>query len=403
MSLKDLMTEEESDTTHDVDKKYKDEKWLREQYIENDRTQEDIGDECDVDHMTVKYWRDKFNIYKEKKCYKNEDWLRERYIHRDMTQDDIARECGVSISTICRWMGKFDIHKGKKYKQDKWLREQYVDKDRSQACVADECNVHENTIRYWRDKFKIYKGNQCPLCSHRSYNLGNHLSYSDHGYPDISQYKWEILVGHVMGDASYGRSSKHGYVQWSMTNYEYMEWLNDELGWLCYSPYLDRTPEECARHNGSKEFYGNFYKTDQKRVLSDDPSSYKQMYTSRTVCHPLIDKLDWLENGEKKFPKTLRLTPTMVKIWYCDDGNLNWAGNGSSTRARITASSQINILDLLADKFGDVVCKPKISGGSLRFNVDETEELLDWMGEPPDGMEYKFCLESREKYDELKP
>lgn len=44
--------------------KYKDEQWLREQYLENDRTQEDIASECGVSHMTIQYWRDKFDIEK---------------------------------------------------------------------------------------------------------------------------------------------------------------------------------------------------------------------------------------------------------------------------------------------------------------------------------------------------
>jgi hypothetical protein len=42
--------------------KYKDAEWLREQYIENDRTQESIASNCGVSDTTIYRWRDRFGI-----------------------------------------------------------------------------------------------------------------------------------------------------------------------------------------------------------------------------------------------------------------------------------------------------------------------------------------------------
>lgn len=294
------------------------------------------------------------------------------------------------------------MDESKKYRSEEWLREQYIDQDRTQTDIAEECNVSQSTIRNWRDKYNIYKGRKCPLCDHQSESLGTHFIRSEHGHPDIDQYKWEILVGHMMGDASYGRGSKNGYVVWHMTNLDYMKWLNRELGWMCNDPYLSRTPEQSARNNFLREVSRPAQNDKEKRMFSSDPDSYKPIYTSRTVTHPLINKLDWMEDGKKKFPETLKLTQTMVKIWYCDDGGLSWHSERSPF-AIIGATSQMGMLDLLADKFADAVCRPVVSNGRLRFNVNETEKLIDWMGDPPDGMEYKFCLESEHKYDRLKP
>lgn len=288
-----------------------------------------------------------------------------------------------------------------KYKSKDWFRDQYIIKDRTLTNIAEECDVSDATIRYWRDKFSIYKGRKCPLCDHQSESLGQHFRHSDHGYPDIPPHKKEMLTGHVMGDAAYCRGSKTGSLIWNMTNLEYMRWLKDELGWVCNSINLYRTSDESAQLNFLEE--RNFPLDEEAYMLSSDPDDYKQVYQSYTVSHPWINKLDWLDDeGNKRFPETLRLTPLMVKVWYCDDGNLNWHETGRPV-SKITATSQMNILESLANKFEDVVCRPKVSKGMLKFNVDETEELLQWMGEAPSGMEYKFCLESKERYDELKP
>jgi DNA-binding MurR/RpiR family transcriptional regulator len=43
--------------------------------------------------------------------YRNEEWLQEEFIEKDRTQTEIAAECDVSDMTIHRWRKKFDIEK----------------------------------------------------------------------------------------------------------------------------------------------------------------------------------------------------------------------------------------------------------------------------------------------------
>jgi len=42
--------------------KYKDSEWLQEQYVEQDRSQVEIAEECGVSDMTIHRWREKFGI-----------------------------------------------------------------------------------------------------------------------------------------------------------------------------------------------------------------------------------------------------------------------------------------------------------------------------------------------------
>jgi len=43
--------------------------------------------------------------------YKNKEWLQEEYIEKDRTQKSIAEECGVSGTTVSYWCEKFDLRK----------------------------------------------------------------------------------------------------------------------------------------------------------------------------------------------------------------------------------------------------------------------------------------------------
>lgn len=91
-------------------KKYKDEDWLKEQYVEKDRLQRNIANECRVDPSTISRWVNKHGVQKETK-YKNKDWLKEQYGIRGRSQRDIARECKVGYRTVGNWINKYGIEK----------------------------------------------------------------------------------------------------------------------------------------------------------------------------------------------------------------------------------------------------------------------------------------------------
>ncbi len=61
------------------DPKYRDEDWLRKQYLENGRTMRDIGDECGVTHGTVRHWIVKFDIPRRNRAGRDEHTPEERF------------------------------------------------------------------------------------------------------------------------------------------------------------------------------------------------------------------------------------------------------------------------------------------------------------------------------------
>lgn len=95
---------------------YKDEEWLREQY--QDKTQAEIADDCGVSRTTITRWMDKLGIESDGPgCaqvdgkHKDEEWLREKYVQEQRSTNDIAEECGVGKTTVIYWLDKHGIER----------------------------------------------------------------------------------------------------------------------------------------------------------------------------------------------------------------------------------------------------------------------------------------------------
>ena len=96
--------------------KYRDEEWLREQYVERERTTTDIADELGCGAKTVQRWLKKHGIETRKpgpQCpderLKDADWLRGQYVERERTSYDIADELECSSTAVWSWLKEHGI------------------------------------------------------------------------------------------------------------------------------------------------------------------------------------------------------------------------------------------------------------------------------------------------------
>lgn len=97
--------------------KYKDSQWLKEKYIDEGWSYKDIADECGVSKSTVGYHarncdfstRERDDVKYSDKPYRDENWLREQYIDNGRTLSEIAEECDVVRETVANWCRKHDI------------------------------------------------------------------------------------------------------------------------------------------------------------------------------------------------------------------------------------------------------------------------------------------------------
>ena len=100
--------------------------------------------------------------------YRDEEWLREQYVERERTTTDIADELGCSASTVQLWLKKHGIGTRQggwqcpdgRLKDADWLREQYVERERTIYDIADGLGCHANTVQRWLKRHGIETRNK---------------------------------------------------------------------------------------------------------------------------------------------------------------------------------------------------------------------------------------------------
>jgi len=202
--------------------------WLRSQYVGQQKSASQIADEQDCDEKTIRNWLAEHEIEtrdhserhpasREERRYRDEEWLRVQYVENEQTTGEIADVCGVAESTIYDWLERHGIetrsveearqltearsvrlpqeqrddeesetvikravgqwkYEGPEtgidvshqsdlgdqdggavespYRDEGWLREQYAETS-SASDIAELCDVDPGTIYYWMDKHGI--------------------------------------------------------------------------------------------------------------------------------------------------------------------------------------------------------------------------------------------------------
>jgi len=151
-------------------RKYHDEGWFREQYVNQEKTTDEIAELCGCSGSTIRKWLKKHEVEPRSRGtgdkdaeYRDEEWLREKYVKQQKTTEKIAELCGCSQPTILKWLKKHGIEsrsrgtgdKDAEYRDEEWLREKYIEEQMSMSDIAQECGVYHDTIRRWLIKNDI--------------------------------------------------------------------------------------------------------------------------------------------------------------------------------------------------------------------------------------------------------
>jgi hypothetical protein len=112
------------------------------------------------------------------------------------------------------------------------------------------------------------------------------------------------------------------------------------------------------------------------------------------VCHPDLDQFsNWYSSGKKVWPPDLKLTPTVLKHWYCGDGNL--AVDDTHRFIQISVVNERNNrkkIEHMFDRVGFEVSNWNIGEDrcSIQFSKDESDRMFDYMGQSLPGFGYKW-------------
>lgn len=235
---------------------------------------------------------------------------------------------------------------------------------------------------------------RCPSCGEEFERLGLHWWHGTCPYPEINSERREIILGLLMGDGSIPNQSggNNAIFHVPLTNRRFLRWFDYRMGILTTGVSLKKTAAELAQNNRESGFSPNA-----------EAEDYHDMYTVWSRTNPFFDELRerWYVDGKKCFPDDLSLTPARTKYWYVSDGYLD-VGQWGRPRIEFKVRNESDRPDFLVSLFRDVGFDPVFRRAELRFTCDDTERLAEWMGDPPSGFEYKWAVDSRKRYRELK-
>lgn len=227
----------------------------------------------------------------------------------------------------------------------------------------------------------------CPECGSEYTNLGMHWYHSPEHRPKVPEYAHEVLTGLLLGDGHVNRGHDVPYIDINCISKQYLEYIDRELGWLTTGVRLYRDAEDQA-HNCRESGF----------VDDPDPDDYHDIYTLKTRSHPDLQRYAmWYDSGEKVWPTDLVLTPTVLKHWYCGDGNKD--SYGTTENIRISTANEASEDEKIRELFRRVnLPEPNIvvqekdgyETASCRFTASESQTLWEYMGDPLPDFGYKW-------------
>lgn len=239
----------------------------------------------------------------------------------------------------------------------------------------------------------------CQECGETYKAIGQHWSGKQCSHPQISNYQDDIIKGLMLGDGSLYRTTKNASMYVSSTNRDFLEWIDSEMGVMCTGNYNVVTEED---HLEYAEDHGSIQPNSQ----------YKDVWTIKLRAHPYFNQYrEWYgeKNGRQVVMDVpeIEISPVMARVWYCSDGHMDFDEYGSGhvifTSENFGQHNERLMGSFTGRGFGGHIENHNVMDGRIVFNRSGTQKFLDWIGEPIDGFEYKWCSEDREKYERLKP
>jgi len=237
---------------------------------------------------------------------------------------------------------------------------------------------------------------QCPSCGGWYEKISAHWGHPSVSceHPPISKRKWEMFKGLLMGDASVGkRNHKNSDIVVTNTNLTFLEYLEDEVGWISTVLYQFKTAQESANNLNGREMNGIECSTE-----SDDCVDSYMLNTRR---HPIFNHFEqWWETGEKAFPE-IEYTKPLLRMWWISDGSFDWRPSGKA-RVRFTSKNESRRPENITQSFSDIGFDCSVYGVHFTLPVTQTEDFFDYIGhDPVPGFEYKWAYEDRDRYERL--
>jgi len=356
---------------------YRNETWLRDQYLGDVKSVQQMADDIAVPAQTIWYWMQKFDIPRRSRTeagvlcngdpenkFHDEEWLRDAY--HDKTVAQIANDCGVAKSSVLASLRRYKIptrttcsiassNAVSLYRDKEWMFDQYVTQQKSSEQIAEELGMGSSAIAGWLETLGILKREKAER---------HHLARANH--VELTDEAVQFIEGQLLGDGClHSRSVFSAQYQHGSKYLAYCEWVSATL-----SGY------------GIQQS-GNIHKT---LVLGKYDSyhycslAYAELRALRERFYPKVKKI---------IPADLEITPLVLREWYVGDGSLAYPKSGRPSIKLATCSFTKEDVARVADKLRDIglsVVHHSNKYERLSVSANSVGMFLEYIGPPPEGI-----------------
>lgn len=151
----------------DSDAPWQREEWLREKHTAERMTLQEMADHAGTTYDTIRYYMRKHGVERHGNSppdaeYKNAEYLRREYCDKGKSLEQIGEECDVNGVTILNWMKRHDIprrtadqDKGDAWKDEDRLRRLYWDEGMTLEEIADKLGCEKTTVMNWMKRLGV--------------------------------------------------------------------------------------------------------------------------------------------------------------------------------------------------------------------------------------------------------
>jgi len=191
-----------------------------------------------------------------------------------------------------------------------------------------------------------------------------------------------------------GKSSNHCYL-----SKQAKEWIEGELlgdGHLGTKSYLSAWFEYSSKYEEYIHYVADTlagFSIEQVGKIRPIAGVHAYRYTSRSYTELFDVWIGWYAFGRKEVPKDLKLTPTVCRQWYIEDGSLLKPGRVMpAIRLATCGFSLTDVLWLITElKHLGFLATYQQHNNSIYISAYSTKAFLDYIGEcPVKCYEYKW-------------
>lgn len=308
-----------------------------------------------------------------KEKLRDESWLRQKYLLENKSQREISDIVGCSYSGVHYYIEKYNINKNYKYKDKTWLKKKH---EEGLNCgeIADLCRASQSTISRLLRKHSISQKADfvsCPGCEDDYISLSSHWNHNEDCRPSFTEKQREIITGILMSDGTLDGRENIPRLTLPNKQENYLEYISDIFG--CLTTQVRKDP---TKNDSCMMYEINTRKHPELKQYSEWYESGKKVWPEDIELTPTTLKHLFVCDGSTHFYKPE--SPSIIIAMANEYGNEDKIKN-------MFQRIGFEISNIISYKSED-----GRNNMNIQFDTETSLEMFEYMGSSLPGFEYKW-------------